>query len=391
VLEIGACYRGFPEIVTRISETLFSSSTMDPVPNSVAFEHLDNVQDLSQTELNFRWGELENYQPDVHSYVQEECEHLRPIEAHVMRVTIIGCWQAMLDFYEDLPEVETSNLRLSQEKFRRWKKVEELMGSMSPDALEEEEVTGDMDELEEERQSFFYEFPQQDLMSSASVLVRNSANMDEIRVNSVPHQMWVIRTVIDALNPSSEIEPFYDRDQEMTDRHLLAAEYYNYSYQNYEDHLGIGNARYEQSMPENAETMRTALREDWSDERIARELDIDHDRVPEQKEFMQRALEILEADHPAESFRQGVRQSIEWALEEGLEDEEDVRDLVVQICYRAADLGYLLDRADEQLSDYSRNLRATPSDGSPDPDNPYHDWAREDASNRDADDEEGDD
>lgn len=42
---------------------------------------------------------------------------------------------------------------------------------------------------------------------------------------------------------------------------LLAAEIYGYSFANYEDHLGIGNERYERLMPQTAETLETAERE----------------------------------------------------------------------------------------------------------------------------------
>ena len=58
-----------------------------------------------------------------------------------------------------------------------------------------------------------------------------------------------------------------------------------------------------------------------------------------------------------ESFRLGVKQSIIYALEKGLNSSEDIDDLVGQICYRAADLAYLLDLEQKQLSDYSELLR----------------------------------
>lgn len=54
------------------------------------------------------------------------------------------------------------------------------------------------------------------------------------------------------------------------------------------------------------------------------------------------------------------RKSIRHALQEGLETEDDVEALVVQICYRAADLGYLLDMTDERLAEYSEALRKEP-------------------------------
>ena len=52
-----------------------------------------------------------------------------------------------------------------------------------------------------------------------------------------------------------------------------------------------------------------------------------------------------------------MRQSIEFALEDGLDSAEAAESLVTQICYRAADLGLLLDKEGHHLSQYSRHLR----------------------------------
>ncbi|HET8866061.1 MAG TPA: hypothetical protein VFM80_10225, partial [Gracilimonas sp.] len=71
---------------------------------------------------------------------------------------------------------------------------------------------------------------------------------------------------------------------------------------------------------------------------------------------------IIDAPSPAESFRRGVRHSIRHALNEGLESDKDIEKLVVQICYRAADLSYLLDLSNQKLSKYSEELREDPSD-----------------------------
>lgn len=45
------------------------------------------------------------------------------------------------------------------------------------------------------------------------------------------------------------------------------------------------------------------------------------------------------------------------ANKEGLKTEEDIEKLVVQICYRAADLAVLLENEKKELSDYSEELR----------------------------------
>jgi hypothetical protein len=45
---------------------------------------------------------------------------------------------------------------------------------------------------------------------------------------------------------------------------------------------------------------------------------------------------------------------------QGLKDEQAVERLVTQICYRAADLAYLLKQEGTTLSRYSRHLRREP-------------------------------
>ncbi|MBO0799150.1 MAG: hypothetical protein J2P31_10055 [Blastocatellia bacterium] len=54
----------------------------------------------------------------------------------------------------------------------------------------------------------------------------------------------------------------------ITRKHLLAAELFNYSYANYEDHLGIGNLRFEKYMPETFDILDRAINEGWTDSRI---------------------------------------------------------------------------------------------------------------------------
>ena len=141
---------------------------------------------------------------------------------------------------------------------------------------------------------------------------------------------------------------------------LLAAEIFGYSFANYADHLGIGNVRYERLMPEDVETLETAEREGWPATKIAAALEVDIERAEEFLEAVQRAREVVDAENPAEAFRNGVRFSIWQALEEGLHDPESVEKLVTQICYRAADMAFLLERAGKTLSQYSRHLRREP-------------------------------
>ena len=138
--------------------------------------------------------------------------------------------------------------------------------------------------------------------------------------------------------------------------HLLAAEIFKYSYANYEGHLGI-NERFDRLMPEDAKTLEQALNEGWSIDEVAGKLDISSKNARELLNATREAIDIVDADDPAESFRKAVRLSIHYALEDGINDDKAIENLVTQICYRAADLGYLLDQREHKLSQYSRHLR----------------------------------
>ncbi len=148
-----------------------------------------------------------------------------------------------------------------------------------------------------------------------------------------------------------------ESNSQMAKIHLLAAELYSYSYDNYADHLAVENERFTELMPKDVETLQRAEAEKWSKERIARQLEIDDEKIEVLLERWQAAKEIVFAQNPSESFRRSVKQSIKQAIRDGLNTEEDIDNLVIQICYRAADLGYLLDLEESKLSDYSEWLR----------------------------------
>ena len=141
---------------------------------------------------------------------------------------------------------------------------------------------------------------------------------------------------------------------------LLAEEIFGYSFANYEEHLGIGNVRYERLMPETAQMLETAEREEWSISKIANELDVDMERAEQLLESFVRARDVVDAENPAEAFRHGVRSSIMDEIEKGLEGPEAIESLVTQICYRVADLAVLLEQEGASLSRYSRHLRREP-------------------------------
>lgn len=143
----------------------------------------------------------------------------------------------------------------------------------------------------------------------------------------------------------------------MNRKQLLTAETFSYSYANFANHLGIGNIRFDKLMPDDVDTLERAEREGWDDARLARALEVNEENVEFWRVSYQRAKDIVDAPTPAEAFRRGVRYSIQDAVEEGLKGEREIERLVTQICYRAADLAYLLDLERERLSDYSSELR----------------------------------
>jgi len=140
---------------------------------------------------------------------------------------------------------------------------------------------------------------------------------------------------------------------------LLAAETFHYSYDNYHDHLGI-NTRFDRVMPDAVGTLEKATDEKWPLNRIAEELDIDPETAKNLLQSFERARLIVDATSPAESFRAGVRFSIKDAVAAGLSDDKAIETLVTQICYRAADLSYLLKQQSRQLSEFSEDLREEP-------------------------------
>lgn len=152
----------------------------------------------------------------------------------------------------------------------------------------------------------------------------------------------------------------------MKRRHFLAAELFSYSFDNYRSHLDVGNLRFTKHMPDEVELLERAEAEGWSDERITEELDLPRGQVPELRERFRRAKDVVDAPTPAETFRRGVRYSIKDAVEKGLTSADDIEQLVVQICYRAADTSLLLDMEGSTLSEYSAALRAEPDIGTGD-------------------------
>ncbi|MFO7845816.1 MAG: hypothetical protein R6V27_04575 [Balneolaceae bacterium] len=148
----------------------------------------------------------------------------------------------------------------------------------------------------------------------------------------------------------------------MDRKFLLAAETFNYSFDKYADKLEIRAERFSKLMPGDVDILDKAEKEDWTLEQLAHSLEIEPEKAELLRREYQKAKDIIDAHSPAESFRRGVRYSIRHALNEGIKSDKDIENLVVQICYRAADLSYLLDIKNRKLSEYSEELREEPSD-----------------------------
>jgi hypothetical protein len=110
-------------------------------------------------------------------------------------------------------------------------------------------------------------------------------------------------------------------------------------------------------MPQDAALLEQAQTEQWPDDQIAKMLEVDLQEIPRWRLKYMRAKSIVDAANPAESFRFGVRFSLQDALEKGMASSEDIEDLVSQICYRASDMAVLLELQGESLTQYSDTLR----------------------------------
>jgi hypothetical protein len=145
--------------------------------------------------------------------------------------------------------------------------------------------------------------------------------------------------------------------RKMTRDQLLAAEIFSYSFDNYANHLGIGHPRYEQYMPQMARDFERAAQEGWSDEKLAQALEVSLEEVPGLRKRYANALEVVDAPSLDESFRAAVRQALLVVFEHRNLLDAEIEDAVKQICYRAADLSYLLKLRSETLDEYSKGLR----------------------------------
>jgi hypothetical protein len=142
----------------------------------------------------------------------------------------------------------------------------------------------------------------------------------------------------------------------LTRNQRIAADMYGYSYAQYVDQLKGKNKAFTRTMPKTAESLERAEKEGWGDARIAKALDVEERKVRAMVHDFREARQVVDAPSIVEGFRIGVRQLVR----EAVDDDRIVENLVTQICFRAADLGYLLAQERKRLSDYTEALQTEP-------------------------------
>jgi hypothetical protein len=143
----------------------------------------------------------------------------------------------------------------------------------------------------------------------------------------------------------------------MERRHFLAAQIYGYSYIHYAENLDQENVRFTTLMTEEVAILEEAERDNWEPQRLAQALGIEEEKVGIWQELYQTSKHIVDAGSCIDSFRTSIRSILREAASESLDQDEVVEHVVAQICFRAADLGYLLDIENKRLSDYANHLR----------------------------------
>lgn len=138
---------------------------------------------------------------------------------------------------------------------------------------------------------------------------------------------------------------------------LLAAELYSYSFQNYKNHLGIGNVRFDEWMPRDARATERAFKEGWKAGQLAREIDTEPEHAQILLDRFEDAVEIVDAEKTSGALRNALRQSFEDILADCSVPPEKMEELIEQACYRVSDFLFLLEAREESIQKASDQLR----------------------------------
>jgi hypothetical protein len=145
----------------------------------------------------------------------------------------------------------------------------------------------------------------------------------------------------------------------MERKHFLAAQIYGYSYTHYAENLNRENVRFTTLMPEEVDILEQAERENWEPSRLADTLGIEEAKVNIWQDLYETSRQIVDASSCIDSFRNSLRSILHDVASESLNDDEVIERVVAQICFRTADLGFLLDIENKRLSEYANLLRQT--------------------------------
>ena len=137
----------------------------------------------------------------------------------------------------------------------------------------------------------------------------------------------------------------------------LAAEVFGYSYDHYQEKVEMRHIRFTKYMPNTIRQLEKAESDSISDIKLAEIVEIDVDKIKGLKEAFENAKRIVDTKNAGVSFENGVRASVKNFMEKENIQGVNVENLVEQIFYRAADLGFLLKEENKELSDYSEMLR----------------------------------
>lgn len=139
--------------------------------------------------------------------------------------------------------------------------------------------------------------------------------------------------------------------------HYIAAEMFGYSYENYYDKVTMGHIRFTKYMPDDVKAVEQAEQEEWSNERLAKKLNVSVSKLEVVRAAYIDAVKLVDAGDSVDKYIEGVIQSVKNAVEIGLKSEVDINQLVSQILYRTSDLSFLLREEEDELWTYSEKLR----------------------------------
>lgn len=122
----------------------------------------------------------------------------------------------------------------------------------------------------------------------------------------------------------------------------ISAEMYGYSYEKYQDKIDVQNRRFTHIMPSTVKLLEQAIKESWIDEKIARKLEIEIDKVNDFKESYRRAIKIVDENTAYLKFEAGIKDTINTVLKDHEITDELKEALIEQLLYRARDYSFLL-------------------------------------------------